>query len=287
MLIAQRLSCMLEAPRQRPLAEHVSREEAIAAVQHYGTRRTPAGLFHSAWSHIEYAMSQQVALDDDLRQTYSDYTQEIIAMTIDHPRVSQDTRLGALVLSTYVPLFMKRSLDEDITRDDCRGVYRSLGSALSYLRPLNIDEPPQWRMTEIAVLALSARTTQPELLLYPTSPREEAASDFRFNHDSYFLHNNDKIPIQQKLIETQQEYSDWVRILELQPIVERTLQKVGGGAPQDMASQMNMLLATLISETAGVELSRCETIFLNTMSEAVVAHRSAQCSPMSATEVAA
>jgi len=149
--------------------------------------REGAGLFHSAWSHVEYALCQSIDTDDDLRLNYLSYAQELLGeiikadisgeiygQAISHP-ISQDQLLGALTLSSYVPVFRQRALGEVTQRRDCVELYESLGQAMSYLRPLDIDEPPQWRMAEMAMLALSARTTQPDFLLYPASPREERA----------------------------------------------------------------------------------------------------------------
>lgn len=257
----------------RPLAEHVEPAFAAREMQRYETRRNPEGLFRSAWNYAEYALNQRVESSEEVRQLYFESAQNLIGMVLNHSNTHQDVRLGALVLSSYLPLFQKRSNEESISPDDCLDMYYSLGSAMQHLQPLELDHPPQWRMAETAVLALAARTLQPDLLLYPTSPREETSSNALLNHDSYFYTGDDKIPIQQKLIQTNKSYDEWITILTLQPLVEKGLRKVHESSPQTLSDQVNYLLSLIIAETAGEELCRDERKFLNYLSQAVVSHR--------------
>jgi len=155
----------------RPLAEDLPPEAAVAAMHHYETRRNPEGLFRSAWNYTEFGLNRNFECSELVRKYYFEHAQNLIGMTLSHRRSHQDVKLGSLVLSSYIPLFQKRSFEQEVTPNDCRQVYESLGAAMRYLQPLETDSPPQWRMAETAVLALSARTSQPELLLYPTSPR--------------------------------------------------------------------------------------------------------------------
>ena len=251
-------------------AEQLPAQYAEDAMNYYGTRCTPEGFLHSAWNHAEFALCRTASYDDDVRKCYFDYTQELTQMIIASPKASQDTQLGALTLSTYVPVFQKRAFDERILRDDCAKIYESLGAAMRYLRPLEIDEPPQWRMAEVAVLALSARTRQPELLLYPASPREESAPQHDSNHDSYFLTGQTKIPIQQKLRPTAATYAEYVRLLTLEPLLDKSASLAPN---QTTAEKVNYLLALVIAETSGEALSRDEAGTLNFLSQAVAAHR--------------
>lgn len=255
------------------LAEDMRDEEAAAALQKYGTRSRPASLFRSAWNHVEYGVHAGASGRDKISQVYFEYAQELTAMTLDHPRASQDDQLGALVLASYMPVFEKRGRDEIITPQDCARIYDSLGAAISYLRPLDIDEPPQWAMAETAVLALSARTSQPELLLYPTSPREETSKLGALNHDSYFFVDKNKIPLQQKLIKTQKEYDDWITILTLQPLVEKGYRRSQVPRCDTLSDQVNMLMSLIVADTHGQRLDKSEQRFLNFMSEAIVSHR--------------
>lgn len=257
----------------RPLAEYVSPEMTSAQIRHYETRRNPEGLFRSAWNYTEFGLNQYFNYDASIRDYYFEHAQNLIGTVLTHSKAKQDTILGGLVLSSYIPIFQKRSHDQPLTSEDCHAVYESLGRAMQYLQPLDVDQPPQWRMAETAVLSLSARTLQPDNLLHPSSPREESSSDASFNHDSYFLPEKAKIPLQQKLLVTDKEYDEWITILTLQPLVVRSMRKAGTYESMNLADQINYLLSLIITETSGHRLTKSQNIFLNTMSAAVVSHR--------------
>ena len=269
----------------RPLAEQLPPNAAEYAIRHFESRRTPAGLLHSAWSHVEYALCRSVSLDNRLRETYFDYTQELLGEIIRADvsteiygreisrSVSQDTLLGALTLSSYVPLFRKRALEQSASHRDCTELYNSLAEAITYLRPLQIDEPPQWRMAEVATLALSARTTRPNLLLYPASPREESAPEGLRNHDSYFMTTDDKIPLQQKLIRTERTYDTCITILTLEPLLDRGASRAQLTTELTSADKINRLLALIVAEAHEQELAPEEKHFLDQLTRALVAHR--------------
>ena len=255
-------------------AELLAPEIALDKKERHETRRTPQGLFHSAWSHMELGLNQRIDMTDADRKCYFETVQMLTGMIMESKKSGYDLLLGTLILSSYIPLFKKRAFDQETSSSDCVDVYNSLGGALRYMRPLSIDEPPQWRMAEVSVLALSARTQQPSLLLYPTSPREEHSQDLAVNHDSYFYHDGNKIPIQQKLIYTDKTYADWVTVLTLQPLIDKGLRTAHTGMTNyPLADKVNYLLSLIISETNGWQLSVEEQKFLNYMSEAVIAHR--------------
>ena len=264
----------------RPLAEYMEPSFVTSEMKHYETRRNPEGLFRSAWNHAEFGLNKNVACDDVVRKYYFEHAQYLLGRTLDHPDVHQDVRLGALVLSSYMALFQKRSTDQHIGAEDCYDIYMSLGKAMSYLQPLEVDRSPQWRMAETAVLALSARTLQPDLLLYPASPREEASLESSLNHDSYFYTPEEKIPIQQKLIQTDKEYDEWITILTLQPLVEKGLRRARAAQPVALVDQVNLLFALIVADTNGEELAKDEKSFLDYLSQAVVAHRPRQLTRM-------
>ncbi len=255
----------------RPLAEDIDQTLAKAALRKYETRKSPSGVLRSAWNYAEYALNAKDA-DSAERAEYFQTSQLLTAMVMTNPKSHQDVTLNALTLSTYLPLFEKRSNDQSLDGEDCGSVYYSLGAAMRYLRPLTIDEPPQWRMTEMGILALSARARQPQLLMYPTSPREESSGIQSLNHDSYFFDAAGKIPIQQKLLPTQKVYDECIKIMTVQPLLDLSLKKSGEQASGALADKVNYLLSLVISETAGAVLTREETKFLNSMTEAVVAH---------------
>ena len=254
----------------RPLAEQISPQLADAAMRRYETRRMPPGLFHSAWNHVEYAINE---LDDrELIQYYFDIAHMLLGNIMQHTDSTEDLRLGALTLGSYMPLLMRRATRETVSDEDCEGVYKSLGSALQYQRPLSIEEPPQWRMAEVAVLCLSARMKRPDLLLYPASPREEQSAKKKFNHDSYFYTGQDKLPIQQKLVPTQKVYDECITILTLNPIIEKASKVTQLHSGETLAEKVNYLLSLVIADANNHDLTRSEYKFLNFMTEAVAAH---------------
>ena len=243
----------------------------IDALKKYETRRNPSGMMRSAWNYAEHGLYLRAG-QKEARQEYFHSSQYLISRVIDHPKVHQDTVLSALTLSTYIPLFSKRASEIEISSLDCEEVYRSLGRAMNYLRPLDIDEPPQWRMVENAMLALSARSRQPQLLMYPASPREEASATQSLNHDSYFLDQNGKVPVQQKLLPTQKIYDECIKVLTVQPLLDRALRKSGETQKNELSEKVNYLLSLIIAETCGYSMTREEVSFLNTMTESVVSH---------------
>ena len=254
-----------------PLAEDLDRQLAMAALKKYETRSNSTGLLRSAWNYTEYALNLKHE-SASAAEEYFHSGQLLTGMVLHHTKVSQDTLLNALTLSTYIPLFSKRAAEEEVSYQDCDDVYRSLGGAMNYLKPLDIDEPPQWRMTEISILALSARSRQPRFLMYPTSPREETSGIQSLNHDSYFFDKNGKIPIQQKLLHTEKVYDECIKMLTVEPLLDRALKKSGEEAKETLSEKVNYLLSLIIAEAADLPLTKEESQFLNEMTEAIVAH---------------
>ena len=255
---------------QSPI-EDLDQHVALAALKQFETRRNPSGLLHSAWSNAEYALNMKDS-DRGERDEFFHTSRLLTSMALAHPKVRQETALNSLTLATYLPVFTKRASDIEVSSEDCDDVYRSLGQAMGYLRPLTVNEPPQWRMVEVASLALSARSHQPQLLLYPASPREEATATSPLNHDSYFLDTNGKIPVQQKLIPTQKIYDECIQVLTMQPLLDKAHRKSGKTDKGELGEQVNHLLSLIVAEASGVEMERDELTFLNVMTEAVVAH---------------
>lgn len=256
----------------RPLAEHLALDYSAAALQRFMTHQSSAGHFHSAWNHVEFSMNQSIDMTKDLRQCYIDDAQVLLGDVIRSKKSTEEARLGALTLSSYLPCMQKRAQNETITRQDCLEIYESLGAAIAYLQPLSPDDPPQWRMAETAMLAASARMGQPDKLLYPTSPREEASRVSSENHDSYFVLNDQKLAIQQKLIPTAKEYSGHITLLILQPLMESAYKKNDLTPPVGAADQLNYLLSLIVAETAGVPLKRVEKGYLDHVCRAVAYH---------------
>lgn len=256
------------------LAEHLEPAVAVRALNHFATRQKPAGCFHSAWSHVELALNQHADLSDTDREWYLDQAQELLGEVFASQDATENTRLAALTLSSYMPCMTKRACGREITSEDCHNVYESLGKAIAYLQPQDPDDPPRWRMTETAVLAASARTGQPHLLLYPTSMREECSSVAVRNHDSYFLGDDgQKYPLQQKFVPTDKTYEPPIRLINFAPTIEKSFQCSRLAIPASKTEQVNQTLGMIVAEAAGQEISENEREFLNHLSRAVAYHR--------------
>lgn len=258
----------------RPLAENLSLIAAKESLNRFMTRRSPAGLLHSARQHVEFALNREVDLDESLKTIYFDNASELLGQIIYHKtnKTTEDLRLASLTLGSYLPCFAKRAHGESLTGDDCSDVYASLGGAIAYLEPRHPDDPPCWRMTETAVLALSARMGQAELLLYPTSPREEASDTSSENHDSYFMADDKKLAVQQKLIATKKQYGRHITLLNLIPMLSRAYTKAELIMPDDPTMNLNYLLSLIVAETHGRQLGKPEKQFLDHLSRAVAWH---------------
>lgn len=245
---------------------------ASITMNRYGARRNPAGILHSAWCHIEYALSPDCQDVADLKNTYFNYADDLLGEVINSPSSGQNIRFSALRLASFMPLFKKRVTYHNITQQDCIDLYGSLGAALSWIKPLHDDEPPQSSMYEAACESLSARSRQPEYILFPTSPREEASVKARFNHDSYFLNASNKLPIQQKLIATAKRYDNPVKVMLLEPIIERAAKRAKMELPDSRANKLNTVLSLVIREAHSDNISIRETQFLDCITRGIIAH---------------
>lgn len=252
-------------------AEELAPDIAHAAMIHF-TRRTSAdGKYRSAWYHVEFALHQTSELDEDIRTGYIDTAQMLLGEVIQKPTTPGPTRFGALVLSTYLPALHERAKGRPVTRDDCEGIYQSLGAAIGYIRPLPSDEPPPAIMVESVLLALSARTRQPEYLLYPASPREESSTIAAYNHDSYFLDRlRHKLPLQQKSCATGKLYDPSVTVIVLEPILDKAYKKYGFERPATLHEKINHILSLVLVDTQQNTLTRKEKAFLDFMGENIV-----------------
>ena len=61
-----------------PLAEYVDPANISHELEKYGSRRTSTGLFRSAWNQIEFALNQNVDLDEGVRESYFDLAQLLL-----------------------------------------------------------------------------------------------------------------------------------------------------------------------------------------------------------------
>lgn len=254
------------------LAEHLTVDYSAMAMRRFVVKRTARGRLISAWNHVEYGVNRSGCINDFDRMESIDCAQSLVAKVLSRPEAHVDTHLEALVLASYLPLFRKRAFGYEVTKEDCRDVCQSLASSFAYIKPLEHGTIPSALSLETLVLALSARTQMPCYLLYPTSPREEASQYQQMNHDSYFVRDSAKLPVQQKLIETPLEYAEPVTLLTLLPLITKASRKSGYVVEDEVADQLNNAIALIVAEANCEELERHEKTFLDTLSQGVVAH---------------
>lgn len=259
----------------QPLAEQVDPIYAMAAAEQYQTRRKPGGLLLSAWSHIELGLNQKLDYSQPVKDSNFAIAQQLVGEIVHDERTHEDTMIGAYVLASYLPLFHKRAVSREVDQQDCRQVYDSLGKMIAYLDPGGSTRISPWKLSESAVLALSARTSQPQLLLYPTSPREESSNVQRYNHDSYFYSDDSKYPIQQKFVGVEKEYDPSITMLTLQPLIDKATRVAGMQPCEGTTDRVSRILSLIVCETNGIDLNESEQRFLNFMSTAVAAHHAA------------
>lgn len=209
-----------------------------SSMDHFGRRKALRPKLHSAWNHVEYALNDQAQISDDLRRIYLEYAQDLLGEIVGRHRAERQLHLDAFILSSYMPVFQKRSCNDMITNDDCQAIYSSLGRVVSYLQPPTSARHLGPRMEELMVLAISARISRPQFLLFPASPREESSSNPSWNHDSYFYEARTKRPVQQKRIPTEKQYDEQITRLILQPILDRAIKRKDEGIADTVDDQI-------------------------------------------------
>jgi hypothetical protein len=256
-----------------PLAENLAPEIALTGLRAYMTRRKPAGLFHSAWAHIEYAMNQNhPSFDAQLRQKYFGDASYLLGQIINkNDQAGEDLFLRALTLNSFLPAFSKRAIQQPITSRDCHDAYQSLGAALQYHEKHADPLTRSWRFAETITHAAAARSRQPELLFWPTSPREEASDRQRNNHDGYFIHKDVKIPGQLKLIETEREYDEPIIVIYLLPILDHACMRAGLSKSLDFGQSLDFAAEAIIAETTQQEIQPQQLRFLDYFSRSIAA----------------
>lgn len=248
-----------------PLAENVEANITLAAMRHCMTLKKPEGHFHSAWRHIEFAMNQNIEyLNEPLRKKYMGDAQWLLAGILNTRgdnygrRTNPDLYAQAMTLNIFLPVLTKRALNQQVSPDDCRDIYTSFGMAFRTINALHYPDSSykSSRYAEMLGPALSARTKRPDVLLYPSSPREEASTTQPLNHDGYFIKNTHKVPLQTKLIHTKKIYSDPTRTIYIEPLAEHALKRAEL-LPQDIRLPIGYcteMIAELIDEeTVGIK----------------------------------
>jgi hypothetical protein len=246
-----------------PLAERLEPHVALAGMRHCMTLKKAEGHFHSAWRHVEYAMNQQVdELTDELRRKYIDDAQYLLGDIINrrNRRIGPDLYAQAMTLGIYLPVFTKRALRQPITPEDCRDIHQSFGRLFDDILHDNTADTSYKpaRVAELLGLDLSARPGLSETLLYIASPREEASRHQHLNHDEYFIRNEQKLPLQTKLIQTEKIYNAPTNVIVMEPIARHALERAGCIDPDEKLAlgDTSLILAEFVTrETVYQDIS--------------------------------
>lgn len=258
-----------------PLAEQLAPDIARTAFRNLLSRGGSVGRFLSAWQQMEYALNQDIDFfDAAMRRKYISDSTMLLGDIIEksHRRrsdVEEGLLLQTLTLSSYLPAFTKRAVQEPITQRDCSNIYHSLGVSLHeqrrYLTPREWVYTDGTRFAETITFAASARMMQPELLIWPASPREEGSKLQVNNHDGYFMTPEDKIGVQMKLIETEdeKEYDDAIIMIHLLPILDHACKRAGLSENLSFGESLEFMTNAIIAETKYGRISDQQTRFLD------------------------
>ncbi len=139
------------------------------------------------------------------------------------------------------------------------------------------------------LMSLAARSGQPNFVLYPASPREECQKVFsQYNHDSYFIDGEDKIPLQaksnvigetlQKIHESKKQhtYADSILVFSTHTLVRsinkrfKRLTAKPNSEVQDQSPDFIALLDLIIDESRGDELYGAEKSILDAATQSLI-----------------
>lgn len=268
------------------LAEDLPSAYAYSQMRAFSTKRGAEGRLQSAWRHVEFALCQGASVDDKTRSSIIDLSSYLL----NEPFLSENTSATALcrckaeLLSSYLPLFSKRALKQMPTSEDMANLYVSLGKILAreYKEAAVGGRPALSFCNEILMMAVTARTLQPNMVLYPTSIREEGAHQADLNHDNYFILNGKKVPVQMTTAEAEElavkeaRYSDDIHVFNINRLVRNAMQRqnrIRYKMPQieHLSIDDCMPIAGLvIDEAEGDSLYPAEEEILNTTSQLAV-----------------
>lgn len=271
-----------------PLAEELASEIAEEGMRHYSEVKTPDGLLQSSWRILEYALARDTPLDTSMRKMYISYyvpqlLADVLAVSKEgNPLHAYDPQYSsspqhshfhqALLIGAHVPLFNKRASSEAITHEDTRNLHDSMAIIIKEELKLGVSIQDT-RLSENVTTMLSSRTGQPEYLLHLASPREEASHTAPYNHDRYFMRDNEKIPVQIKIGATATRYDRAVNVLDIEGLLRFAAMKSDLEARphlDSVAPYVHAAAHLLIEEHDNELLYPEERAFLNIASQAVV-----------------
>lgn len=242
------------------LAEQLPADYVYNRFRKLSTQRSAYGRYRSAFAHIEFALCQSASLDSEARAAFLYDCNFILTrpMGLDDHHTTDSLRLSASILCSYLQVFKKRALGQDITQDDCALLYKSLGSALTMSMAFaHNTEAINSRLAEGLMYALSVRTGQSEHLIWPASPREEASDDQPSNHDGYtIINNNHKMRVQTKLVKTDKHYREPTIVVVIEELLTHISRKAAKRLQQPITEVgIEEMIDIIFRESSGMGIS--------------------------------
>ena len=242
------------------LAEQLPADYAYHRFRQLSTQKSPSGWYRSAFSHIELALCESAKLDDDIRASYINDCNFLLTkpMGLQNEKTTDALRLNAAIACSYLNVFKKRSLQQEITQLDCSDLYKSLGSALTMSRAFAYNpEALESRLAEGIAPALGARTMQPHNIIFPSSPREEGSPNQPSNHDGYFINEqHQKVRVQTKIIKTHKLYEHPTIIVTIEGILNHISKKNAKKFINSMTIlDINGLIDMIARESSGLDIT--------------------------------
>lgn len=178
----------------RFMAEELCTDALVASIRE---RRSRSQL-QAAWSGVEMALSMpERPVDAEAFFDYAEDTFQAMFMYSD----KEFHQINASIGLAFMPAYRARYRHSPLGRRGIESIHREIASMLGTF-DATYDPGGKDKFAgikpELVTLALFARLQSFEWLAYPASPREENTDIAEFNHDSYVIREDIKVPIQVK-----------------------------------------------------------------------------------------
>ena len=213
-------------------------------------RLNGADIFMShAWTCVEHALSSDAPL-------YARSNKKVLNEAFitannvlrNHDRHNLNEILEAISFKNYEGPFRALGERQDITPELVHETRQNVGALITTIDehpdfPKEYDDSIRGFMAEQTIQWLSLHNAllheNPELIIYPTSPREGHSNMKAFNHDGYQITEHGRIRIETKRSNASKRkrrtYDNSITYIVLEDILEQTRSRCGGkvGSPRD------------------------------------------------------
>lgn len=202
-----------------------------------------------AWTCVEHALSSDAPLYASANQTVlSEAFMTANNVLRNHSEHNLNEVLEAISFKNYEGPFRALAEKEPITSELIYETRQNVGALIATIDdhpefPKEYDGSIRGFMAEQTIQWLSLHNAfinnNPELIIYPTSPREGHSNLIAFNHDGYQLTSQGRVRIETKRSHgnkrTRRTYDSSIAYVVLQDILEKTRSRCGGkvGSPRE------------------------------------------------------